>query len=104
GRINTRTQSAFETAINESVNDENFTYLLQPLTDAYFGPRVDGDEANHGDAYSIVILICITGLILFLSITGLVNLTTLTLPHRSKEMAVKKLAGMGQWSLAWTFL
>ncbi len=104
GRISTGTQSAFETVINKGVNDENFTYLLQPLTDVYFGPRVDGDEANHGDAYSIVILICITGLILFLSVTGLVNLTTLTLPHRSKEMAVKKLAGMGQWSLAWTFV
>jgi putative ABC transport system permease protein len=70
-----------------------FTYKLQSLPDIYFGPRIFGDNAHHGDSYSILILISISSLVLFLAVTGFINLTALTLPYRAKEIAIKKLAG-----------
>jgi putative ABC transport system permease protein len=75
------------------------SYKAQPLSEIYFGPRVLGENATHGDSYSVLILICITSLILFLALTSFINLTTLTLPHRSKELAIKKLAGTNQLNL-----
>jgi putative ABC transport system permease protein len=68
-------------------------YSLQPITEVYFGPRILGEAALHGDRYSVIILICITSLIFFLALTTFINLITITLPYRSKELAVKKLAG-----------
>ena len=84
-------------------NSGDLVYSAQPLPDIYFGPRVSGEDASHGDSYSVLILICITSLILFLALTNYVNLTTLTLPYRSKELAVKKLAGTSQTALFVSF-
>ncbi|MEO7990350.1 MAG: ABC transporter permease [Chryseolinea sp.] len=84
-------------------NQSELIYKIQPLSEIYFGPRVMGEEARHGDQYSIVILICIASLIFFLALTSFINLTTLTLPHRSKELAIKKLAGTSQLDLIITF-
>lgn len=99
GRIRRGTAFEYETKL---LNSE-LSYKFQPLPEIYFGPRVVGEEARHGDEYSIWILLCITGLILFLALTSYVNLTTLTLPHRSKELAIKKLAGTKQSTLLWAF-
>lgn len=82
---------------------KNIFYRIQPLTDIYFGPRVLGEDASHGDSYSIILLIAITGLIFFLALTSFINLTTLTLPYRSKELAIKKLAGTSQMELVTGF-
>lgn len=76
----------------------------QPLTDIYFGPRMAGEEVDHGDLYSVIILISITSLILFLALTSFVNLTSLALPHRVKELAVKKLAGHSVLRLTMGFI
>lgn len=84
--------------INKNGSSEMF-YMFQPIADIYFGPRVLGEEARHGDRYSIIILISITILIFLLALTSFINLTTLTLPQRSKELAVKKLAGANQLKL-----
>lgn len=83
----------------KNISSEQLTYSFQPISEIYFGPRVMGEEAHHGDAYSILILISIIALILFLALASFVNLTTLTLPHRAKELAVKKLAGTNHRSL-----
>ncbi|MCW5911651.1 MAG: ABC transporter permease [Cyclobacteriaceae bacterium] len=99
GKINQGLITGYESRLNKSLNDPLYAYSFQPLPEIYFGPRVAGEDARHGDAYSILILLCITALILFLAITSFVNLTTLTLPHRSKELAIKKLSGTSQWSL-----
>lgn len=82
----------------------NLQYSLQSLPEIYFGPRVQAEEARHGDRYSVIILICMASLILFLALTSFVSLTTLTLPYRSKELAVKKLAGASQSGLLCSFL
>ncbi len=103
GRTLYRTPAYYEVVINNSLKSQDLIYKLQPLPAVYFGPRVTGEDAKHGDAYSILILICITGLILFLALTSFVNLTTLTLPYRSKELAVKKLAGTSQLNLIIAF-
>lgn len=84
--------------------ESNLQYILQPLPEIYFGPRMLGEEARHGDRYSVIILIFMASLILFLALTSFVNLTTLTLPYRSKELAVKKLAGTSQLGLLYGFL
>ncbi|MEM8569064.1 MAG: ABC transporter permease, partial [Bacteroidota bacterium] len=69
------------------------TYSAQRISDIYFGPRMAGEDVMHGDIYSVIILVSITILILFLALTSFINLTSLSLPHRAKELAVKKLAG-----------
>lgn len=78
-------------------------YFLQPVKKIYFGPRVLSEEARHGDIYSMVILICIVSLIFLLALCTFVNLSTITLPYRSKEIAVKKLAGTTQRQLVFQF-
>jgi putative ABC transport system permease protein len=103
GRILLGSRVHDENYLNSSMANTPFTYNLQPLPEIHFGPRVIGENAKHGDSYSILILICITFLILFLALSGFVNLTTLTLPHRSKEIAIKKLAGTTQKELLLTF-
>lgn len=84
-------------------NETAMTYSAQPISEIYFGPRVLGEDARHGDHYSITILICVTSLILFLAVTSYINLTTLSLPNRSKELAVKKLAGTSQETIITSF-
>ena len=90
--------------LNNSAGRTKMVYSLQPLPEVYFGPRVAGEEARHGDRYSVIILVCIASLILFLALTGFVNLTTITFPRRSREIAVKKLAGASQYHLLFGFL
>lgn len=99
GRANNQSIPHFQESIDSHLKDQKLSYILQPIIDVYFGPRVIGEDAKHGDSYSIYILLCITSLILFLAVTGFVNLTTLTIPHRSKELAIKKIAGMNQLGL-----
>jgi putative ABC transport system permease protein len=94
----------YKNYLNGIASEPEMVYSLQPLPQLYFGPRILGEDARHGDSYSVIILICITSLILFLALTSFVNLTTITLPHRSKELAVKKLAGTSQANLLFTFL
>lgn len=99
GRVKQKDISHFQKLVEKQMNNATASYTLQPIGDIYFGPRVRGEDARHGDEYSIYILLCITSLILFLAITGYINLTVITLPHRSKEIAIKKIAGTGQVGL-----
>ena len=92
-----------ETLLNNFSKSNELIYKFQSISEIYFGPRVLGDDAKHGDHYSIIILICITSLILFLALSSFINLTTLSLPYRSKELAVKKLAGTSQVTLMLAF-
>ena len=98
-----KSRSALEEILNSKIKEINHIYLLQSLPDVYFGSQVLGEDSVHGDRYSIIILICISGLILFLALTSYINLTTLTLPHRSKELALKKLSGATQTELVLMF-
>jgi putative ABC transport system permease protein len=84
--------------------DAKVSFHFQPLPEIYFGPRVLGEESKHGDEYSIRILIGISLLILLLSVSNFVNLTTVVLPYRAKEIAVKKLAGSSEFQLIISFL
>ncbi len=104
GRILEGHAEDFTSFVNSSQASTKMIYSLQPLPEMYFGPRVPGEEARHGDRYSVIILVCIASLILFLALTGFVNLTTITLPHRSKEIAMKKLAGASGHDLLLGFL
>lgn len=87
-----------------AMTDSSLEYLFQPMTEIYFGPRVLSEEARHGDVYSMVILICIVSLIFLLAICSFVNLSTITLPNRSKEIAVKMLSGKTQVQLMLQFI
>jgi hypothetical protein len=79
--------------------EPSMIYLAQPIREIYMGPRLREDSARHGDSYCIGILICITMLILILAITNYINLSTLTLPSRSTEIAIRKVAGAQKGSL-----
>jgi putative ABC transport system permease protein len=103
GRSFGKSLKRIEEGLNLNLGQENNVYLIQSLPDIYFGPRVLGEDAVHGDRYSIIILLCIAGLILFLALTNYINLTTLSLPHRSKELALKKLMGAGHIELTLMF-
>jgi putative ABC transport system permease protein len=83
--------------------DTMSSIVLQSLPEIYFGHRVLGEEARHGDSYSILILVGITLLILILSVFNFVNLTTVVLPYRAKEIAVKKLSGCSEMALLFGF-
>ncbi len=102
-KVQRGSKAQVEDRLNHLPFANDLTYRMQPIADIYFGPRVAGEDAKHGDQYSILILICIAALILFLSLTSYVNLTTLTLPDRSKELAIKKLAGTSQTQLTFNF-
>jgi hypothetical protein len=95
---------AAEESLKKISPEPSFRYLLQPLPAIYFGPRVDGEEARHGDHYSVMILLCISALICFLALANFVNLTTLTLPKRAKELAIKKVVGASQGNLLFNLL
>ncbi|HMJ69483.1 MAG TPA: ABC transporter permease [Cyclobacteriaceae bacterium] len=73
--------------------DSSFSYILQPANEIHFGPRVIGESTGHGDIYCVLILTCIMSLIVALATTNFVNLSSLTLPGRSKELAIRKVAG-----------
>lgn len=103
GKLLGGSKSSVESIVNKLDQSNELTYRVQPISEIYFGSRVAGEDSKHGDQYSIIILICVTALILFLSLTSFVNLTTLTLPYRSKELAIKKLAGTSQTSLTINF-
>lgn len=92
-----------EERLNARPGSGEFSYRFQPIADIYFGPRVLGEDARHGDRYSIIILICLAALILLLALSVFVNLTMLTLPARSKELAIKKLAGTSERDLMMAF-
>lgn len=95
--------TAIQRTLDKIPASETLIYTVQPIAEIYFGPRVLGDDAEHGDHYSIMILICITSLILFLALSSFINLTTLSLPNRAKELAVKKLAGTSHKKLMLDF-
>ena len=82
-----------EEQINQLFSDSSSTYKLQPVREIYFGPRVVGENTRHGDFYCVMILGCIAVLIVVLATTNFVNLVSLTLPARSKELAIRKVAG-----------
>ena len=88
-----------EEHLREVMKELNIGYRLQPLPAIYFGPRVEGEGAKHGDYYSVLILVCIAGFIFLLALTHFINLTTLTLPGRSKELGIRKIAGGTPWHL-----
>jgi len=89
--------------ISSDANNDK-TYSTQTISAIYFGPRMSGEDVEHGDLYSLIILMSITSLILFLAFTSFINLTSLVLPHRVKELAVKKLAGDNKLSLTMSFI
>jgi putative ABC transport system permease protein len=103
GRVQLGTLEKQEVLLNQKLVENSCTYSLQPLPAIYFGPRIIGEDSRHGDEYSIWILLCITALILFLALSTFVNLTTLTLPHRAKELAIKKLSGTSQLMVMLSF-
>jgi putative ABC transport system permease protein len=86
------------------LKESDTEYLLQPVKEIYFGPRLIYEEARHGDMYSMVILTCIVSLIFVLALCSFVNLSTITLPYRSKEIAIKKLVGTTQRQLLFQFV
>lgn len=86
------------------VQPDSTEYFFQPIKEIYFGPRVMHEEARHGDRYSMLILLCIVSLIFLLALCSFVTLSTITLPYRSKEIAVKKLAGITQRQLLLQFV
>lgn len=81
-----------------------YSYQTQPVDEIYFGPRVLGEDVRHGDRYSINILIFIVSMIFLLAVSTYTNLTTLTLPGRAKEFAVKKLSGSSLLQMAISYL
>lgn len=97
-------KNEYEKKLNRSSRKNELIYFFQPISEIHFGPRIMGENISHGDVYSILILISITGLIFLLALASLANLTMLTLPHRSKELAIKKLAGTSQLKLNLAFV
>jgi putative ABC transport system permease protein len=104
GRVKAGNPQEYKLPDDKSLVPAKIAYSLQPLPALYFGPRVLREEARHGDRYSVIILISIASMILFLSLSTFINLTTISLPYRAKELALKKLMGSNQTMLLFQFL
>lgn len=85
--------------IHDIITPGEIGFKFQPISEIYFGPRVTGEESKHGDRYSITILLFITVLILILALSTTINLSTLAMPQRARELALKKLSGSTQREL-----
>jgi putative ABC transport system permease protein len=99
GRMKPDKSEYLQRKMDVMIHGQKVAYRFQPITQIYFGPRVIGEDSKHGDRYSILILISITTLIVFLALSNFINLTTLTLPQRARELAIKKLVGTSHLQL-----
>lgn len=79
-------------------------YIAEPLPEVYLGPAVNFDYAPRNDINRLYLLATIACFVLAVAGINYVNLTTARALSRAKEVAVRKVSGAQQTSLAWQFL
>lgn len=101
-----------ELAINKLVssNRENnattkSSFTLQPLTAIHFGSAgIEGNMDASGNITHIYVFGAVAFFVLLIACINYINLTTARFAGRSKEVAVRKVAGASKWHLIKQFL
>ncbi len=73
--------------------DGKIKVILEPLTYARLHSEVDGYPEGKGNYQFLLIMMCLSILILILSIFNYINLTIATAIKRAKEVGIRKIAG-----------
>ena len=79
-------------------------YRLQPLAQVYLAPDLDGSTTVHGNRQGMLGLAVVAALILLLAATNYVNLATVRILARQREIAVRKVLGASAPAVARQFL
>jgi putative ABC transport system permease protein len=80
-------------------------FILQPLKDVHFySDGIEGNPGNTGSITYIYIFSIIAIFVLFIACINYMNLTTARYANRSKEIAVRKVAGASRKNLVNQFL
>lgn len=92
-------------ADNRKVGTDKSNYLLQPLTDVHFySGEIEGNLGKTGSLTYMYIFSAIALFILLIACINYMNLTTASFTRRSKEIAVRKVAGALRYNLIAQFL
>ncbi len=92
-------------ADNRKVGTDKSNYLLQPLTDVHFySGDIEGNLGKTGSITYMYIFSAIALFILLIACINYMNLTTASFTRRSKEIAVRKVAGALRHNLVAQFL
>lgn len=90
---------------NRKVGTDKSNYLLQPLTDVHFySGEIEGNLGKTGSLTYMYIFSAIALFILLIACINYMNLTTASFTRRSKEIAVRKVAGALRYNLVAQFL
>lgn len=76
-----------------------FTYVLQPIAEIHFTPNIQFDPATPVDKTKLYIIGTIALAILLMSVINFVNLVTVKLTERGKEVGVSKVLGASESAL-----
>ena len=81
------------------------SFTLQPLTDIHFySAGLEGDMGNSGNIMHMYVFGIVAFFVLLIACINYMNLTTARFAGRSKEIAVRKVAGASQQNLVKQFL
>lgn len=101
-------QSAFIKTRSEQVaalgGRDLIEYRLAPLADAYLDPDLKGNSDIHGERQLVLGLAGVAVLILLLAASNYVNLATVRVLARQREIAVRKVLGASAAAVARQFL
>jgi len=83
-------------------------FKLAPVREAYFDREVATDwlslPVDRGDSTMVASLVAVAFLILVLAAMNYINLATIRVVRRQREIAMRKVLGAGNTRLAWLFL
>lgn len=93
-------------AANKSnTSGEQSSFILQPLTNIHFySDGIEGASGSPGNITYIYVFSIIALFVLFIACINYMNLTTARFANRSKEIAVRKVAGASRKNLTGQFL
>lgn len=83
--------------------DEDYEFLLQPLTDIHLNSQRDGEIEANGNITTVYILGGIAFLILMIACINYMNLATSNISVRSKELSMRKVIGARRSQLIYQF-
>src|SRR5215203_1068913 len=111
--LNDKTSAqGIETKINQLVaanktgeTKDKSWYALQPLKDIHFySDDIEGNSGKKGNITYIYVFSILALFVLFIACINYMNLTTARFANRTKEIAVRKVAGASRKSLVGQFL
>src|SRR4051812_5254304 len=101
-------QGKINNLVSKNTKDETKAkqnFILQPLKDIhFFSAGIEGNPGNTGDITYLYIFLLVALFVLFIACINYINLTTARFANRSKEIAMRKVAGASQKNLAGQFL